>query len=119
MSYYYENRKRAQTVNTDPTMTDQAGAHDTDINVIVKTFRRTGMVPGAQQPPMVGMDFTQLPTDLRGFIETANTLNQLRNKLPEQFRGMDLAELMALTPADIQTKLQPPAPTPAPKENAE
>lgn len=116
MSYYYENRKRAQTVNTDPTLTDQAGANDTDINVIVKTFTRTGMVPGAQNKPLVGMDFTQLPTDFRGFIETANTLNQLRNKLPDQFRQMDLAELMALTPADIQTRLQPPAPTPAKEE---
>lgn len=74
------------------------------------------MVPGAHNAPMMGMDFTNLPTDFRGFIETARTLNQLRDKLPAQFRDMDLAELMALTPTDIQTKLQPPAKPPAKEE---
>lgn len=116
---YYENRKRAQTVNTNPTMTDQAGARDTDINVIVKTFTRTGMVPAAQGKPLVGMDFTQLPQDLRGFIETANNLNQIKNRLPAELRAMDIAELMALTPEQITNKLTPPAPTPAPKEKTE
>lgn len=116
---YAENRKRARTINTQPTLTDQAGARDTDINVIVKTFTRTGMVPGAQGTPIFGQDFTKLPMDLRGYIETARELEDIRQRLPPQLQNMDLAELMALTPTDIHTKLQPPAPTPATKEKDE
>lgn len=114
MSYYEKNRLRARTRNTEPTLTDQAGARDTDINVIVKTFTRTGMVPSGQGKPLVGLDFTQLPQDLRGFIETANSLNQIKNRLPAELRSMDIAELMALTPEQLRNKLTPPTPKEAP-----
>lgn len=110
---YYENRKRAQTVNTEPTLTEQSMARDTDINIIVEKFRITGRVPGAQTEPMAG-DFSELPDDLRGFIESAKSIKEVRRKLPPQLREMPIEELLALTPDKLTSILTPPAPTPAP-----
>lgn len=111
---YYENKARAQTKNTEPTLTDQAGARDTDINVIVGRFRRTGMVPASQQQPMAG-DFTALPQDLRGYIEAAKQRDLLHARLPDELKSMKLADLMALTDEEIVAKLKP-APKPEPQK---
>lgn len=104
---YYENRKRARTVNSQPTLTEQSMARDTDINIIVSKFRITGRVPAAQQQPMAG-DFTNLPTDLRGFIESARTIKDVRKQLPPQLREMPVEELLALTPDKLASILSPP-----------
>jgi len=56
-------------------------ARDTDLNIIVEKFKITGRVPSAQQQPIAG-DFTNLPDDLRGFIETAKSIKDCRAKLP-------------------------------------
>lgn len=115
---YRENKARARTVNNDPTMTEQSQARDTDINVIVGRFLKTGMAPGAPQEPQFG-DFSNLPTDLRGFIEVANTLAEKRQALPDKLRDMPMDELLALTPDELTNILTPPtepsAPTGEPK----
>lgn len=114
--YYQRNRLKAQFKNTDPTLADQAGARDTDINVIVKRFTQTGMVPGSQQTPMSG-DFTNLPRDLRGYIETSKQLHALRHRLPKELQDMDFAELLALRPDELTAILTPkPADPPAKTE---
>lgn len=107
MSKWKENRKRARTFNTDETLTDQAAARDTDINVIVGRFTKTGMVPVAQDKPMGG-DFVDMPTDLRGFIEAARKQAYIRTQLPVELRDMEPAELLALTPEEIAKKLKKP-----------
>jgi len=107
MSMYYENRKRARTVNNSPTLTEQSMARDTDINVIVAKFRITGRVPGAQQQPMGG-DFTALPTDLRGFIDAARDLRNHRMRLPKELANIPTEELLRLTTAELKAKLNPP-----------
>lgn len=112
--YYQKNRLRAITQNNEPTMTDQAGARDTDINVIVAQFARTGQVPGGRNEPMYG-DFSVLPRDLRGFIQEAASLERHRRNLPEQLRNMSLPELLSLTPDKLKDILTP-APTPVPTE---
>lgn len=104
---YYENRKRARTINNEPTLTEQSMAKDTDINIIVSKFRITGRVPAAQHQPMAG-DFTNLPTDLRGFIESARTIKDVRKKLPPQLREMPVEDLLALTPDKLTSILTPP-----------
>lgn len=110
MSYYAKNRLRARTINTEPTLTEQSMARDTDINIIVQKFRITGRVPGTQQQPMAG-DFTNLPTDLRGFIETAKSIKDVRKQLPPQLREMPIEELLSLTPDKLTSILTPDTPT--------
>lgn len=105
--FYEKNRLRAKTRNTSPSETDQSSARDTDINVIVGRFVKTGMAPAAKNQPMAG-DFSNLPTDLAGFINTAKTMKYLRNKLPPQLQDMKIEEIMALTPEQLTAKLTPP-----------
>lgn len=118
MGYYYENRKRAATRNTKPTLTDQAGAKDTDINVIVGRMLKTNTVPGSASQPMYG-DFADLPRDLAGFIQTARNLNTLQRKLPKELQDMKIEEMLALTPDKLKDILTPPPPPPAPEPKKE
>lgn len=106
---YFANKMAAITKNTDPTMTDQAAANETDINVIVKKFAVHGQVPGASGQPMSG-DFTQIPTSLREMIEKTREVADLRKKLPPELRSMTMPELLALTPEQLKNKLTPPEP---------
>lgn len=115
MSFWINNRKRARTINNDPTETDQSQAMDTDINVIVAKFAVSGRVPASKDKPMGG-DFTALPRDLREFIETAKDLKNQWRKLPKELQGMRLEELVLSTNEQLAAKLAP-APTPAPKED--
>jgi len=103
---YYQNRQRARTQNNEPTMTDQSQAKDTDINVIVNQFMKTGQAPGAATQPMYG-DFTQLPNDLRGMIELNRSMKDKRASLPPQLKDLALEELLALTPEALEAKLKP------------
>lgn len=112
---YQENKARAKTKNTEPTMTDQSAARETDINVIVQRYAVHGTMPGSAQQPISG-DFTELPTDLRAMIEKTREVADLRKKLPKELRSMTMPELMALTPEQLKNKLTPPE---APKPPAE
>lgn len=116
MSNYARNKERAITRNTDPSLTEQSMAKDTDINVIVGRFSITGRVPGAQGQPMSG-DFTQMPDDLRGFIEAAKEMKEHRNRLPEQLRDLPMDKLLALTPSEITNILTPPTEEATPRES--
>lgn len=112
--YYQLNKLKSRTRSTRPTLTDQSQARETDINVIVKRYGiGNGQAPGRAGEPMYG-DFTQLPDDLRGFIETARTIEQHKRNLPKELRDMAVHDILALTPEQLTAKLTPPAPTPAP-----
>lgn len=114
--FYKQNRQRARTKNTKPSATDQSQARETDINVIVGRFLGTGAAPGASGAPLF-MDATELPDDLRGFIETARTIDAHRNSLPAQLRDKSVEEILALSPDELTRILTPPQPE-APKEPA-
>lgn len=116
MSNYARNKARAITRNTDPSLTEQSMAKDTDINVIVGRFRISGRVPGAQGQPMSG-DFTQMPDDLRGYIEAAKGMKQHWNGLPEKLRNLPMDKLLALTPSEITNILTPPRQEELPRES--
>lgn len=113
---YLANKKAAVFYNTEPTMTDQSQARETDINVIVKTFARTGQAVGTSQPPAPPADYTVLPEDFRGFIEMARSVAKHRAALPQELQHFSTDELVRLTPDEIRKILTPPAPTPAPTE---
>lgn len=108
---YEAYKKRANlvaTVNTEPTMTDQSGVEDSDINVIVKRYGVYGTVPSGMKQPQFGQDTSDWPTDLAQAMEVARSLNTLRQNLPEQLRNMRDDELMALTPEQIVAIIKPP-----------
>lgn len=108
---YLERRARTRTHTKTETLTDQSEARNTDINVVIGYMLKTGQPPGEAKP--IYGDFTQLPDDLRGFIDTARSMARHRNKLPEKLRNMSVKELTALTPQQIKDILAPPVP-PAP-----
>ncbi|WNK12988.1 MAG: internal scaffolding protein [Microvirus sp.] len=112
---YQKNRIKARTVNHQPTLTDQAGARDTDINVIVKQFLVHGQMPGTTKQPIPDADFTRLPTDLRGFIDLGRSIQDNKAKLPPSLQGMSTDKLLALTPEELKIILAPPE-TEKPKE---
>lgn len=103
------------TNNTDPTMTDQSGARDTDINLIVKRYGEFGHLPGSARPPQFG-DFTGVPQDLAGLIEQARSIEKLRGDLPEQLRTLQVQDLLEMTPQSLAAILTPAKPADQPKE---
>jgi len=111
---YLERADELATDDLTPTMTDQSGAEDTDINVIVKRYGVYGTVPQGKTPPQFGQDFSQLPDDLRTAIETVRALDNLRSELPEGLQNLTLEDLLTYTPEAI-TRLAQPEPKPEPK----
>lgn len=107
MNNYERNRALARTVNNEPTMTDQAAAKDTDINRIVASYKVTGQMPQAAAQPVYA-DFSELPDDLRGMMETAKQLRQHMDKLPPQLRNLGPEQLLALKGDDLKRILTPP-----------
>ncbi|QXP08144.1 MAG: internal scaffolding protein [Arizlama microvirus] len=102
----HPNHYRGQTDNNDPTLTDQSSVHSTDINVIVTQFLKTGAQPEGSEGFYA--DMTQLPDDLRGFIEMGRSITTLQNQLPKELRGMTAQEIFALTDEQLLAKLTPP-----------
>lgn len=100
-----DRRKAAAFHNTTPTMTDQSAAATTDLNVIVNQFLKTGQSPNRGNPRYG--DFSQLPTDLRGMIETSRSVAKLRRALPEQLKELPMEELLGLTPEKLAEMLAP------------
>jgi len=110
---YATNKRNARTRTTAPTLTDQSQARETDINIIVGRYIHTGRAPGAAQQPMHG-DFSQLPMDLRGFIESGRELTKHRRKLPKELQKLTVQELISLTPEQLSNILTPATTPPVP-----
>lgn len=103
-----DRRKAAAFVNTQPTKTDQSAASQTDLNVIVNQFLKTGTT-SSRGNPRYG-DFSELPQDLRGMIEQARSVQRLRRGLPDALREKPIEELLTLTPDQLTSILTPPKP---------
>ncbi|QCQ84609.1 internal scaffolding protein [Blackfly microvirus SF02] len=112
---YMERKVELASVNVDPSETDQSGSDDTDINVIVKRYGVYGTVPQGKKPAVYGEDYSQLPDDLRGFIETARTIDSLRGELPTELAALTIEDLVTYTPEAIAALLAPKQPTEEPK----
>lgn len=109
---YLANKARAETINTQPSATDQSQAEDTDVNVIVARYATTGQAPGAGKSPLPPADYTGMPRDLREMIETARSLKRHMEALPPQLRNLGPEQLLALTPEQLGqlTKTEEPKP---------
>ena len=112
--FYKANKAAARYHNTEPSLTDQSQANDTDVNVIVKKFAITGQAPGGRTPNYG--DFTQLPKDLRELLAMNKSVKGYRDTLPEQLRDLEIEELLALSEQDITKILTPKE---EPKKEAE
>ena len=112
---YAVNKVRSRTTNTQPSLTDQSAAKDTDRNVIVKKFMVHGQVPTGNKTPIYA-DFASMPKDLVGLLEQAKSIYRLKNQLPKDLRDLTLDALLALTPDEIKAKLTPPTPPSANNE---
>lgn len=110
-----ERRKASAHINNQPTLTDQSAASQTDLNIIVNQFLKTGQ-SNSRSVPRYG-DFTGIPQDLRGIIETSRSVQRLRGNLPEKLKGLSVQELLALTPEQINAIINPPAPKPDDKKD--
>lgn len=104
---YAINRLRARTENNQPTMTDQSQAKETDINVIVGNMLKMQAEPMHPTPDMGG-DYSEFPTDLRGMIEAARSMEKHRRQLPKELRNKPVAELLAMTQEQLAHILAPP-----------
>lgn len=110
-----ERRAAARTVNNDPTLTDQSGAAETDLNVILKRYAQSGTIMSHGHEPMY-MDWTELPHDYREYIEKAREIDALKARLPESLKHLPVETLMGLTNEQVQHMLKPPVePTDEPK----
>lgn len=69
----------------EPTLTQQNTAEQTDINYIVATFARTGVLPQAQKLPTYG-DFSQV-SDFRSAMELIQQSQELFQNLPSDARS--------------------------------
>jgi len=103
---YWANKAKAVFYNTEPTMTDQSQANDTDVNVIMKKYAVTGTAPGTPKAPMY-IDMTNFPDNLRGVLEEGRKMGAYRKALPEQLRDKPLEELLVMTHEEIQILLTP------------
>lgn len=103
------------TFNDQPSLTDQSQAEETNLTRLVARFGISGAINGNPATPMYG-DFSNLPEDLRGFIETSRTLEDRRLQLPEALRNIPLEELIYMTPEALAEKLKP-AEQPKPTED--
>lgn len=128
-------RGLGKTINTEETMTQQGDKNDSDINVIVARFRKTGQLPHNNKTAMYG-DFTNVP-DYRTAVEQVNAARDEFMKLPAKVRrrfdnnpaefiefatnpdNLDEMRKMGLapTPEPEDNPTPNPAPTPAPVTN--
>jgi phage internal scaffolding protein len=87
-SYNYDRDTASRSSGlecTEPTLTQQNTAEQTDINYIVATFSKTGILPQAKQVPTYG-DFSQV-SDFREALELIQEANEMFNSLPSAARS--------------------------------
>lgn len=111
MKTHAELRAAARTYNNEPTLTDQSGRQQTDLNIILQQAAITGTMPSNGKEPQYH-DWTLIPRDLRGMLELREKIEEHRARLPEKLREIPLEKLMEMTDAEINATLQPPAPPP-------
>lgn len=113
---YRQNKSDAVYHERMKTLADQAGADETNVNVIMRKYAPLGAYPGTAKEHL-DADFTTIPQDLRSMIDLTRRISQLRDRLPRELRDYTPEQLDALTVDELTTILTPPAQPPAqPKE---
>jgi len=98
------------------TLTDQSQRNDCDLNVIVKKHMPGTVVAGGNKQPIYGADLSDIPTDLAGAIHTLRNMENLRGQLPTEFRELAVADLLELTPQQINEIIAKAQPAPQTKK---
>lgn len=83
------------TVNNEPTMTQKADASETNINVIMAKYNKTGQLPRVLAQPLFG-DFSE-ELDYRTAVERINSAHDAFMEIPANIRqrfGNDPTEFM-------------------------
>lgn len=92
-----ENSLESALSITDESRTQQSQAAETDINLIVKRFGVTGMLPQVQLPPL-DMDFDEAVYSYRDAMDLVNAADRAFKQLSADVRkrfGNDPAEFVA------------------------
>nr|QJB20023.1 MAG: internal scaffolding protein [Microvirus sp.] len=104
---YLIRKAQLASINKDPSKADQSGAEDTDINVIVKRYGVYGTIPQSNKTAKFGEDFSELPDDLRGMIETARSLSFHQGELPVALQVLTVEDLMTYDAKALAELLKP------------
>lgn len=110
-----ENKEDAVYQETMPSLADQAGADETNVNIIMKKYAITGSIPGHNKPH-IDMDLSLMPSDLRTMLEITREVGKLRDQLPRELKDIPWDKLDSMTNAELAAILTPPAQTPAKKD---
>lgn len=85
---YNHNDERSvsfATTNTEESKTQQSDKDDTNINVIVGRFMKTGQVPQVKDNPILGGDFTA-GADFRDHLEFIREAKEAFHEIPAKVR---------------------------------
>lgn len=116
MMFHERKRQRARTYNAGkPSKTDQAGARETDINVIVSRLMPGSTINGNGKQPMFG-DFCDLPGDYREMIHLARSMEKARRELPEELKNLTIEDLVVMDDKALADYMKPKQAPPAPEE---
>lgn len=88
-------RVRRATKNTEPSLCEESHATETDINVIMSRYERTGQLPQVLGQPLFG-DFTEMP-DYRQAVTQIRQAEEAFLEVPAKVRalfGNDPAEFI-------------------------
>lgn len=77
---------RFATINLQPSLTQQSDAAESDINVIVRRYVKTGQLPQVNQEPIYG-DFSTEGFTYREMVEKINAANSAFEQIPADVRG--------------------------------
>lgn len=73
------------TINNEPSMTQEADANETDINVIMAKYQKTGQLPRQLMEPLFG-DFTQ-PIDYAQAVTAIRSAEEAFLEIPAKIRA--------------------------------
>lgn len=77
---------RIQSINLEPSKTDQSFAKDCDVNEIIKKFTKSGQLTHLARKEGIYADVSQIQ-DLLGSYETVNLAHEAMQSLPSQLRA--------------------------------
>lgn len=81
----YARSNEFGTDNTEPSLTQQSDAVSADINVIMRRYTKTGVLPPAKNPAQFG-DFSQI-TDFRTALDQIREAQEAFSALPSRIRS--------------------------------
>lgn len=82
----YGFRRRVQTINTEPTLTDESQAKDCDANIVMAQWLKTGQNPHMAKAQGYYLDISEQPTDLLAMRNQIEDADEAFYSLPAETR---------------------------------